>query len=44
MMHHVNVSKYDVVGRFGLLENLMQEHTPKYDAVMNFISANPKWW
>lgn len=28
----------------GALETLTQEHSPKYDALMNFITANPKWW
>ncbi len=28
----------------GALETLTQEHSPKYDALMNFISATPKWW
>jgi chitodextrinase len=29
---------------WGLLENIVQTSSPKYNAVLNFISANPCWW
>ena len=31
-------------GYWGVLENVLQTSSPKYDAVKNFISANPCWW
>ena len=31
-------------GYWGVLENVAQTSSPKYDAVKNFISANPCWW
>ncbi len=33
-------------GRWGLTESLYQsrEESPKYDAVLQFIEDNPKWW
>lgn len=46
MAHFLNVMHYDVghVGRFGALESMSQNSSPKYDAIMDFISRNPKWW
>jgi chitodextrinase len=31
-------------GMWGILEHQDQTSTPKYDAIMNFIQNNPKWW
>jgi hypothetical protein len=44
--HFVNTMQYSAggVGRFGLLESILQDSSPKYDAVMAFIRTNPKWW
>ncbi|MEK7623954.1 MAG: hypothetical protein AAB408_04815, partial [Patescibacteria group bacterium] len=46
MEHFLNVMHYDAggVGRFGSLESMDQASSPKYDALMNFITNNPKWW
>ncbi len=37
-------TQYNNWGYWGMLENLLQTSSPKYDALMNFISANPCWW
>ncbi len=44
--HFVNTMQQSAggVGRFGALESLLQSSSPKYDAIMNFIRNNPKWW
>lgn len=31
-------------GNWGALENVMQTSSPKYTALLNFISNNPCWW
>jgi hypothetical protein len=31
-------------GYWGALENVLQTSSPKYDALLNFISNNPCWW
>ena len=35
---------YSQWGYWSLLENILQTSTAKYDAVVNFIAANPCWW
>jgi hypothetical protein len=44
--HFVNVMQYRAggVGRFGLLESMLDNTSAKFDALMAFISENPKWW
>lgn len=42
--HAYAVGRYGAGGRWGALETLSQERSPKYDALMNFISGNPRWW
>ncbi|MBP9695123.1 MAG: fibronectin type III domain-containing protein [Candidatus Magasanikbacteria bacterium] len=44
--HFVNTMQQSSggVGRFGALESLLDSSSPKYDAIMNFIRQNPKWW
>jgi hypothetical protein len=44
--HFVNTMQQSAggVGRFGALESLLDSSSPKYDAIMNFIRQNPKWW
>jgi hypothetical protein len=43
-VHAYVVGEQSAHGRWGALETLTQEHAPKHDALMNFISANPQWW
>lgn len=43
-MHFVNVTGQSKWGRWGALEYSGQQPTPKYRALMNFLSANPLWW
>ncbi len=31
-------------GYWGVLENVLQTNSPKYDALINFISTTPCWW
>ena len=35
---------YSQWGYWSLLENILQTSTAKYDAVINFVAANPCWW
>lgn len=43
--HYNNVyTPYGVSGSWGALEYLDQTSSPKYDALMQFIAANPCWW
>ena len=44
--HFVNVSGYSRYGRWGALEYQDQDPatSPKYQALMGFITANPCWW
>ena len=35
---------YSQWGYWSLLENILQTSTAKYDAVVNFVAANPCWW
>ncbi len=44
MAHFVNVQRYQSFGNAGALEFLDQEGSPKFDALMRFIDANPCWW
>jgi FG-GAP-like repeat len=39
-----DIGSYTKWGSWGALENVMQTNSPKYDALMNFITANPCWW
>jgi chitodextrinase len=39
-----DVLNYSQWGYWGALENVLQTSSPKYDALINFISANPCWW
>ncbi|HHJ18700.1 MAG TPA: hypothetical protein ENJ84_02535 [Gammaproteobacteria bacterium] len=41
-----NVSRFSIYGRWGLLEYQDQpaSEAPKYQASMDFIQNNPKWW
>jgi hypothetical protein len=45
-VHFVNVSRYSRFGRWGALEYQDQDPatSPKYQALMGFIAANPCWW
>jgi hypothetical protein len=40
-VHFLNVDAYSQWGSWGALEYLDQTSTPKYDALMDFINANP---
>ena len=42
--HFNDVGAYTTWGFWGALENILQTNSPKYDALINFISANPCWW
>jgi hypothetical protein len=44
--HFVNTMQQasGAVGRFGALQSLLDNGSPKYNAIMNFIQSNPKWW
>jgi hypothetical protein len=44
--HFVNCGRYSMWGRWGALEYLDQprDEAPKYDALQDFIEANPPWW
>jgi len=42
---HYTIMGYDSVwGYWGALENVLNTSSPKYDAQIDFISANPCWW
>jgi hypothetical protein len=45
-MHHYNDVMKPVAqwGLWGALANIMQTSSPKYDALISFIAANPCWW
>jgi len=43
-MHFVDVGKPSKWGSWGSREDQTQTSTPKHDALMNFIDANPRWW
>ena len=43
-IHLTDIGAYSKFGYWGALENVLQTSSPKYDALMNFISANPCWW
>ncbi|MFM7423989.1 MAG: calcium-binding protein, partial [Elainella sp.] len=42
--HFVGVSRPTRFGSWGALENLNQTGSPKYDALMEFLGQNPRWW
>ena len=45
-VNFINCGSYTKWGRFGLREYVDQprEEAPKFDAVMQFIEQNPRWW
>jgi len=43
-MHFTASSGYGKFGSWGAIEYLDQPNTPKQQALMNFITANPCWW
>jgi hypothetical protein len=43
-MNFVDVVPLSKWGSWGSREDQTQTSTPKHDALMNFIDANPKWW
>ena len=43
-LHFTASSGYGKFGSWGAVEFLDQQTTPKQQALMNFISANPCWW
>jgi len=45
-VHYNNCGSYSKWGRWGLKEYIDQPRAdaPKYDAVMQFIEENPRWW
>ncbi|HND47660.1 MAG TPA: hypothetical protein PLL95_03815, partial [Anaerolineales bacterium] len=36
--------RYGRFGNWGLLEYIEQPSSPKYDAVLKFVSETPCWW
>ena len=42
--HFVDVGQSDKWGSWGSLENLNQETSPKYEALLDFISTHDRWW
>ena len=43
-MHFASVGRYSRWGFWGLLEHVDQASSPKYDAVLQWMQNNPKWW
>lgn len=43
-LHFTASSGYGKFGSWGAVEHLDQQTTPKQQALMDFISANPCWW
>src|SRR5207253_3641120 len=43
-MHFVDVSPFSKWGSWGALENVQNASSPKYNALLNFMSANQCWW
>jgi hypothetical protein len=39
-----DIGSYSKWGFWGVLENVLATNSPKYDAIVNFISNNPCWW
>jgi hypothetical protein len=42
--HFVDVANSTKFGSWGALENLNQTGSPKFDALLNFIATNNRWW
>jgi chitodextrinase len=42
--NYKDVGQQTMFGYWGALENVLQTSSPKYNALMGFISANPCWW
>jgi len=43
-VHYFNVGQTTALGAFGALEYMDSASSPKYDALLRFIDANPCWW
>ena len=43
-VHYKTVNNWNRWGSWGALEYVEQDTSPKYGALMEFISANPCWW
>ena len=43
-INFTDVSAYNQWGYWGVLENVMETSSSRYDALLNFISNNPCWW
>lgn len=43
-VHELSGMQNDHHGCWGALEWFDQTHSPKHDALMEFIDANPRWW
>ena len=45
-VHYAHVIKFSLWGRWGAREHLGQPRSeaPKYDALLEFIESNPRWW
>ena len=41
-MHYASVGQYGRYGSWGALENMGLQTSPKYDALIRFITANPQ--
>jgi len=41
-MHYANISSAGQYGSWGAIESMGQETSPKYDALIQFIVANPQ--
>ncbi|MGF1482417.1 MAG: cellulose-binding protein, partial [Cyanophyceae cyanobacterium] len=39
--HYVDISQYDRFGSWGALENVAQDTSPKYEALLDFVNAAP---
>ena len=42
--HFTDIGTWSKWGYWGTLENVLQTSSPKYDALLSFISNNPCWW
>ena len=42
--YFVSIKQATKWGSWGALENVVQTGSPKYDALINFVSHNPCWW
>jgi hypothetical protein len=46
LLHYVNVEGYDLHGRWGAREHMLQAaaEAPKWSAILNWSRRNPRWW